>query len=276
MDAAAVDQYYTEWLNPSSDQFKVRDGDVGQRYLDCSKIASDATRKSDATAASICGYLKFDKFTRFFGCDATTNCTYASQLEKATGTDPSRGGAFLMQFPACESMESVFAAICQGATREQIDTYVASQRIVGTSWVPPTTGTYNARLDELLAKCKNKADGGVEFELSESSGSGSEAPANNGEAVCEGHGYSKSECLALGNSCCEWESSTNPADHDWPAAPGTSTGACWSQIGQQVCNLDAKKTPSPSSSNSHSNAASPMWVLALTACLASAVPALHH
>jgi len=87
------------------------------------------------------------------------------------------------------SMKSVFTAICQAATPEQIDTYIASKRIVETSWVPPTTGTYNARLHELLAKCKNKADGGVEFALSESSGSGSGAPANNGEAVCQGHGY---------------------------------------------------------------------------------------
>ena len=60
-----------------------------------------------------------------------------------------------------------------------------------------------------------------------------------GEAVCQGHGYSESECLALGNSCCAWNPTTNPADHGWPAAPGTSTGACWSDIGDWPCPLSS-------------------------------------
>ena len=60
-----------------------------------------------------------------------------------------------------------------------------------------------------------------------------------GITVCEGHGYSESECLALGNSCCAWYPTTNPADHGWPAAPGTSTGACWSDIGDWPCPLSS-------------------------------------
>jgi len=56
-----------------------------------------------------------------------------------------------------------------------------------------------------------------------------------GEAVCQGHGYSESECLALGDSCCQWDPDTNPADLGWPSAPGTSTGACWSAIGDSPC-----------------------------------------
>ena len=65
--------------------------------------------------------------------------------------------------------------------------------------------------------------------------SGTRSTCPNAEAVCEGHGYSESECLALGNSCCQWDPNTNPADLGWPAAPGTSTGACWSAIGDSPC-----------------------------------------
>jgi len=58
-------------------------------------------------------------------------------------------------------------------------------------------------------------------------------PVDTGETVCEGHGYSESECWALG--CCQWDPTTNPADQGGPAAPGTSTGACWSSVGDSPC-----------------------------------------
>lgn len=224
MDDVKVNAYYTEWWNPTSEEFKTTDADVGARYLDCSKIVSGAQRKSDATTASICGYLKFDKMTRYFGCDATTNCTYAGQIEKATA-DQTRGGHFLMQFPACESMKSVFSAICQGATPAQIDTFIASQRISGTSWIPSSA-------QDLGTKCKNKADGGVEFALSGSSGSGetTSAPAT----------------------------TTTPAPgiSETTSAPATTT------------------TPAPGVNSS--SVASPMWVLSLAMCLASAVSVLRR
>jgi len=60
-------------------------------------------------------------------------------------------------------------------------------------------------------------------------------PVASGETVCQGHGYSESECWALGNGCCQWDPTTNPADLGWPAAPGTSTGACWSNVGDSPC-----------------------------------------
>ena len=38
----------------------------------------------------------------------------------------------------------------------------------------------------------------------------------NGEEVCEGHGFSPAECVAI--SCCEWDD-----------------GDCWSAVGQDQC-----------------------------------------
>jgi len=65
-----------------------------------------------------------------------------------------------------------------------------------------------------------------------------------GESVCEGFGYGKTECLALGTSadetepCCQWDRTTVPRDYGWPSADGTDgTGACWSNIGGETCNI---------------------------------------
>ena len=49
---------------------------------------------------------------------------------------------------------------------------------------------------------------------------GWEAPAGNGEEVCENKGYNRSECVAIG--CCHF----NPSDdHD----------QCWSDVGDGPC-----------------------------------------
>lgn len=65
-----------------------------------------------------------------------------------------------------------------------------------------------------------------------------------GEIVCQGLGYGKSECLALGTSadesgpCCQWDNSTVAHEQGWPSASGTNgIGACWSNVGQETCNI---------------------------------------
>lgn len=58
----------------------------------------------------------------------------------------------------------------------------------------------------------------------------------NGEAACEGHGYTEDQCLAVGDGCCHWSPDTIPSEHGMPAAPGSGgKGACWSDIGDAPC-----------------------------------------
>ena len=64
-----------------------------------------------------------------------------------------------------------------------------------------------------------------------------------GERLCEGHGYSKAECLSLGRQfgqpCCQWNESTIAADHGWPPTEGGSgVGACLSQVGNSMCDTN--------------------------------------
>ena len=52
------------------------------------------------------------------------------------------------------------------------------------------------------------------------------AHQGNGEEVCEMHGYSESECLAIG--CCQWDPTTD-----------NGAGACWSAVGRDPCTADS-------------------------------------
>jgi hypothetical protein len=181
MNETKVQEYFTEWMNP-----KVGDQSVGKYVLACNQIGEGVERKTDATQASICGYLKFNAITRYFGCDANTNCTYAAQVERATrDTGGNRGGHFYMQFPACESMKAALTAICN-ANSTQIDSYIATQRITGTRWVPSSAMS----TDE--TKCKNIADGGVQFDVGVLSGSGSGSAS---ASVLCGSGDTDSQCV---------------------------------------------------------------------------------
>ena len=45
---------------------------------------------------------------------------------------------------------------------------------------------------------------------------------SNGEDACVGHGYSQDECVAVDDgTCCQWDD-----------------GGCFSDIGQDMCNLN--------------------------------------
>jgi len=180
-----VQDYFEEWVNPSSQQIKLRDEYVGEYVPRCDEIADGAHRKSGATVASICGYLKFNYYGRYFGCDATTNCSYAAQLEPKSTSSNTRQGHSIMQFPACESMKNVYMASCQNVNSTQIDAFIDANRINGTSWVGESPQT--AR--DVTKKCKNKADGGVEFALTIAT-----APVTSTVVLC-GSGDTDSECV---------------------------------------------------------------------------------
>ena len=84
-------------------------------------------------------------------------------------------------------------------------------------WILPDlapNGTYSA---------SPVCEGGSGHGGSRHRGSGFEGPRlggprhqGNGEEVCEGHGFSPAECVAI--SCCEWDD-----------------GDCWSAVGQDQC-----------------------------------------
>ena len=192
MDTTKIQEYFQDWVNPTSAQLKLKDEFVGEYVPRCADIADGGERKSDATAASICGYLKFMHITQYFGCDATTNCTYAAQLEPKSTSSNERQGHSIMQFPACESMKDLYMASCQGVTSDQIDAYIASNRITGTSWVGESSQTAH----DVVKKCKDRADGGVEFALFDGSSTGSGSACKDAKTcVLCGSGDTDSECV---------------------------------------------------------------------------------